>query len=328
MKDKPICYVPSRIIPELYSGVPTFAGVPKISDPAEIDLYDAVIMGMPWEGICTTGSWTGCELGPKAARSASVRYGGFLPDQKYDCFDFLSVGDFGDVGSFSGNSEKTFLSIEEKAREIFLRGKVLIGFGGDHSVLIPVLKALASTGKKIGLIHFDSHMDNLFCYGKSEKYARCSPLSRAYEMESIGGDRIVHIGVRGPRNHPDSVLYAEEQGATVISSFQVKEMGLESTFRKAIEIAGKDTDGIYITVCSDVLDVAFNPGGPPDFAGLDSFELLSLLHRFSSARLLGFDFVEIYPPQDPNNVSGHMAAWAALYVLSGLAKTRIKPVSC
>lgn len=324
MENKPICYVPGREIPNVYSGVPSFVGVPLISKPEDIDEHDAVVFGMPWEGTCTTGSWTGSELGPKAVRSASVRYGGFLPDQGYDLFDYISVGDYGDTGMFSGDPEATFQSIEKKAGDIFQRGKVSIGFGGDHSVLVPVLRALSKTGKRIGLIHFDAHMDNLDIYGSSDRNARCSPLYRAYEMDPIHGENVVHLGIRGPRNHPDSLKLAQKNGATVISSFQVKEMGIQETFRKAMEIAGKDTDGIYVTVCSDVLDVAFNPGGPADFGGLSSYELLALLHKFAGSGMLGFDFVEIYPPQDPNNVSGHMAAWAALYVLSGLAGPRMK----
>lgn len=319
MSVKPICYVPSRVLPEIYSGVPSFAGVPVIAAPAEIDAYDVVVAGMPWEGICTTGGWTGVELGPKAIRSASVRYGGFLPDRGYDLFDRIRVGDYGDCASVPGDAEATFAHIEEKALQVFRRGKTWIGLGGDHSVLVPELRALARSRKKIGLVHLDSHLDNLDTYGEAEKYARCSPLFRAYEMDAIGGEHVVHIGIRGPRNHPDQLRLARERGATVFSSFQVREMGVEETFRRAVEIAGKGTEGIYVTVCSDVLDAAFNPGGPADFAGLGSHELLSLLYRFGRHGVLGFDFVEIYPPQDANNTSGHMAAWAVLYLLSGVA---------
>lgn len=322
MSTKPICYDPSRVIPEIYSGVPTFAGIPAILSPDQIDGYDAVVMGMPWEGICTTGSWTGVELGPKAIRSASTRYGGFLPDQGFDLFDHLKVGDYGDAPSYPGDAERTFQAIEDKARDIFARNKVSIGLGGDHSILTPILRALSYSHKHIGLIHLDAHLDNLDTFGDSEKYARCSPLYRAYEMDSIESHNVVHIGIRGPRNHPDQLRLAQEKGATVITSFQVKENGIEKIFQEAMSIAGKGTEGIYVTVCSDVLDVAFNPGGPADFAGLSSHELLSLLNRFASSNLLGFDFVEIYPPQDRNNISGHMAAWAALYVLSGVAKQR------
>lgn len=323
MDNKPICYVPGKVSPEVYSGVPTFVGIPKISQAEELSDYDVVVFGMPWEGSCTTGTWTGCELGPKAIRSASVRYGGFLPDQGYDCFDYLKVGDFGDAGVFPGDPERTFYTIKLKAKEIFDRGKISVGFGGDHSVLIPILDALSETKRRIGLIHFDSHLDNLPSYGESDKYARCCPLYHAYNMKAVGGERVVHIGIRGPRNHPDSVRIAKEHGATIISSFQVKEMGIEETFKKALSVIGKDVEGIYVTVCSDVLDIAYNPGGPSDFAGLSSYELVSLLHRFASCGLLGFDFVEIYPPQDQNNVSGHMASWAALYILSGLARVKI-----
>ena len=47
MENKPICYVPGREIPNVYSGVPSFVGVPLISKPEDIDEHDAVVFGMP-----------------------------------------------------------------------------------------------------------------------------------------------------------------------------------------------------------------------------------------------------------------------------------------
>ena len=98
--ERPVCYEKRKAIPEVYSGVPTFLGVPKITS-GEIDGQDVVIVGAPWEGICTTGSYTGVELGPKTIRSVSLRYGGYLPEFDYDFFDDLKVGDFGDAPSFN-----------------------------------------------------------------------------------------------------------------------------------------------------------------------------------------------------------------------------------
>mgnify|MGYP000934293196 FL=1 len=73
MKNKPVCYVPGRINPDIFSGTPTFLGLPKASTKEELVDYDIVFMGVPWEGICTWGSYSNCELATKVIRNASAR---------------------------------------------------------------------------------------------------------------------------------------------------------------------------------------------------------------------------------------------------------------
>ena len=133
---------------------------------------------------------------------------------------------------------------------------------------------------------------------------------------------MIHVGIRGPRNNPKGMAAARNHGATVMTSFEFKEIGIEAAVRKAIEVAHKNTDAVYITVCSDVLDVANNPGGPADPCGLTTYELARFLYGVSCAGVAGFDFVEVYPPTDLNNVSSHVACWMPLYVLSGMLKHR------
>ncbi|PAB59809.1 agmatinase family protein [Anaeromicrobium sediminis] len=320
MENKPVCYVKDRVIPEIYSGTPTFMGLPKLNDEKELRNYDIVFMGAPWEGICTWGSYSGCELATKSIRAASVRYGGYLPEFNLDVFDYFSGADYGDVAINSGNIEETLNNIETKAEEIINAGAFPVTFGGDHSVAYPIIKALAKKHNgKIGIIHLDSHFDNMDTFGDS-KYARCSPLHRAYEIEGIDTKNIVHVGVRGPRNNPLGMKAINDTGATLITSFEIKEKGIDYVIEKSLEIAKKDTEAVYVTVCSDILDVAFNPGGPPDLCGLTSYELAKFLHVVASKGIDGFDFVEVYPPTDSNNVSSHAAVWMTLYTLSGLAK--------
>jgi agmatinase len=130
------------------------------------------------------------------------------------------------------------------------------------------------------------------------------------------------MGIRGPRNSPRQIEAAKEHGATIITSFDIKLNGVESAVDRALEVANTGTDATYVTICSDVLDVAYNPGGPIDPNGLTSFELSLILHKIARAGIAGFDFVEIYPMQDPNNVSSHTAVWMSLYALSGIVKKR------
>jgi Arginase/agmatinase/formimionoglutamate hydrolase, arginase family len=322
MREKPECYVVDKKYPEIYSGTPTFLGLPKIKDKQDLVNYDVAFMGVPWEGICTYGGASGCELAPKTIRASSLRYGGYLPELDLDIFDYLSGGDYGDVSTDVMDIEKTFVNIEHKMNDILHANVFPVSFGGDHSIAYPLMKALAEKHHgKIGIIHLDAHLDNLDTYGTS-KYARCSPLHRAYEFDGIDPKNIIHVGIRGPRNNPKGMKAAKEYGASVLSSFEFKEKGIDYAVTKALEIAKDGTEAVYVTLCSDVFDVAHNPGGPADFCGLSSYEVAKFLYGVSSAGVDAFDFVEIYPPADRNNVSSHLCCWMTLYVLSGLVKHR------
>ena len=324
MKNKPVCYVPGRINPDIFSGTPTFLGLPKASTKEELVDYDIVFMGVPWEGICTWGSYSNCELATKVIRNASVRYGGYLPDYDLDIFDYFSASDYGDTAVQNGNYDLTFQAIANKYNDILDAGKFPVVFGGDHSISYPLIREYAKRyPKKLGVIHFDAHMDNMVSFG-DETLARCCPMHRVYEDENIDPTKIVHLGIRGPRNNPNGIKEAKKYGATVITGMEVKVQGYMDSIRKALEIATKDTDALYVTVCSDILDVANNPGGPPDPCGMTTFELAMMLHECGKAGISAFDYVEIYPGTDLGNVSSHNAVWMTLYMLAGVTKRVFK----
>lgn len=320
MKNKPICYVPGKEIPEIYSGVPTFLGLPKINSKEELKNYDLVFMGVPWEGICTYGKFSGCELSTKNIRAASTRYGAYLPEFDLDVFDYFTGGDFGDCPIQNGNYDFTFENIRKMYASILENKKIPIVFGGDHSISFPLISEFAKHHKgKVGVIHLDAHMDNMDEYGE-EKLARCSPFHRLYEDLNVDPAKMVHFGIRGPRNNPAGLKEAKKFGATVITGMEIKENGWLASIKKAIDIASKDTDTFYVTVCSDILDIAHNPAGPPDPCGLTTYELAMILHECGKAGAGAFDFVELYPAKDPMNTSGHVAVWMSIYFLNGLTK--------
>ncbi len=324
MNNKPICYVPSRVIPEVYSGVPTFLGLPKISNDEDLAKSDIVVMGVPWEGICTYGGFSACELSPKTIREASRRYGGYLPDFDLDIFDHFTGGDFGDCPVQNGDYDFTFKSVREKYKKILDANKIPVVFGGDHSISYPLISEFAKKHNgNIGIIQFDAHMDNMDEFGE-EKLARCSPFHRLYEDENIDPTKMVHFGIRGPRNNPAGLKEAKKYGATVLTMMQIRMMGLQEAIQKAISVAGNGTEAIYVTVCSDILDIAFNPAGPPDPCGFTTWELAMALYECGLGGAKAFDYMEIYPLKDPQNTSSHVAVWEAIYFLAGVTKREFK----
>lgn len=306
-------------MPRIYGDTPAFLGCPIVTADRLEGRYDVIIAGVPWEGTVTWGSYSGCELAPRTIRHAAARYGGFLPEFGINLFDYLTVADIGDVPVDPNNTEKTMQHIYEAALKIYSNRSIPIMIGGDHSFTPEVVRALGDRIEgSIGLIHFDAHLDNSKSFG-NDAYPRCSPLYRAAKNEKVRKESIVHLGIRGPRNSRAQFNFAKEIGAAIFSVDKIKEMGFETTIREALRIARTGTECIYVTICSDILDGAFNPGGPADFNGLSPSELLYAVHTIGKSGFSGLDYVEVYPMQDPNNRSSHLAAWTIIYALAGLA---------
>jgi agmatinase len=317
--------VPGRkaALPRVYGDTPTFLGVPQLdlrSPPAEPP--DVVFVGVPWEGTVTWGSFSGCELAPRTIRHASARYGGFLPDYDIDVFDHLRLADAGDVAVDPNSPERTMESVFASMQRVYGLGSIPVSLGGDHSFTPQVIRALGSSRSgKIGVIHFDAHLDNAKSFGDAPM-PRCSPLHHTAQLPSVRTRSIVQVAIRGPRNSPAQLQYAREMGATVFTIREIRKRGMDAVVEDAIRIAREGTERLYVTICSDCIDAAFNPGGPADFNGLFASELFGALYRIGEQGFDGLDFVEVYPSQDPQSFSSHLAAWAIIYALAGLAARR------
>lgn len=310
-------------LPVLYGDTPTLFGKPYVRPEDLKGQADIAVSGVPWEGTITWGSWSGCELAPRTIRHASARYTGFLPEYGVDAFDALRLADCGDVVIDMQDRERSFAAIEERIGMIVDAGVFPVSYGGDHSISFPIIKAISQrrTGK-LGVVHFDAHYDNKDEYD-GDRYARCCPFRRVAELPGIRTQSMVHLGIRGPRNMKSQQEYAESIGATTLSINAVRQRGIDDVVADAYRVAAEGTEGVYVTVCSDVLDAAFNPGGPADANGLTSYELFRALHYLGQQEnVVGFDLVEVYPPGDPNGVASHTAVWALLHLLVGMAERR------
>ena len=319
---KPTIYDPNFLPTNIYSGVPTFLNLPVLENKQDLAQMDVAVMGVPWEGGCTIGGYSSCTDGPKSIRSASIRYTGYLPDFDLDCFSQLKEGDYGDIAVQNGNYEFTFGEIRKKVGEIYDAGAVPIILGGDHGIAYPTISELAKRHPgKVGVLHFDAHLDNYSNFG-DDPYSRCSPFYQLYNDPNMDPTKIVHIGIRGPRNHQEEFNNAKKYGANVILCREIKKNGWEASIKKAIELASKDTEVMYVTICADSLDAAFMPQGPQDMGGLTSFELLMMVHEAGLAGARALDFVEIYPDAYSLQPASHVGCWLALYFLNGVAERR------
>lgn len=310
-----------KLFPRVYGNIPSFLGVPVSKDAGSLAGYNAAVFGVPWEGPITWGDpgGSGCDQVPGLIRVEAARYGGFIPELETDILEALKITDYGDVLTHPGSIEKTLLAVKEKSFDVFSRGLFSLIYGGDHSFTPEIIDSLCkNTPGKVGLINFDSHFDNLDEYD-GEPCARCCPVNRIAHIPGIKTDSIVHFGIRGPRNSRYGYDFAREIGATVLTIRQIRSMGFAEALKQAIALAKDGTERFYVSVCSDAIDPAYNPAGPPDPDGLTSHEILSAAYETCLSGAAGFDFVEIYPHQANAAVSLHLAIWIGMYALAGFA---------
>ncbi|MFE7083674.1 agmatinase family protein [Priestia megaterium] len=308
---------------KIYGNTPCFLGAINASNGEGIEQSDVIIYGIPWEGAVTWGDYTGCELGPKVMRICSARYSGYLPEIDHiDVFEHLKLADMGDVDVVPADVPKTMERIESFSKKVWESGRFPVALGGDHGVTYPIVKSLTKTGKKVGIIHLDAHYDNMPSHNGDE-FARSTPFARLYELDAVRNESIIHTGIHGPRNKPESGQFAKQAGAKTITVRDIRESSsLTELADRIYQEASQDVDAVYLSICSDVLDYAFNPGGPVDGNGLNSYELLTLVYEFCKKGIIGMDFVEVYPQQDPNQFSAHLVSTVVLYALAGTIKNR------
>ena len=319
-ESKPTIYDPNFSPNAVYSNIPAWLNLSVIESDEDLDLIDAAVFGVPWEGGNTIGGYSSTTEGPKAIRSTSIRYTGYLPDFDLDFTDYIKLADYGDTAVQNGSYDFTFNEIRKMAKKLIDKDVMPIVFGGDHGISYPIISELAKKyPKKVGVLHFDAHLDNYEAYG-DDPYARCSGFYRLYEDENMDPTKMVHIGIRGPRNHRQEFENAKKFGANVILAREVHEEGWKASIDKAIELAFKDTEFVYVTICSDILDAAFMPQGPQDMGGLTSYQLLMMVREAGLAGARGFDFVEIYPDTLSLQTAAHVGNWATLYFLNGCAE--------
>ncbi len=280
---------------------------------------DVIFYGVPWEGAVTWGDYTGCELGPKVMRLCSERYSGYLPELNHiNIFDHLTLGDLGDAKVIPAEPVITNNMIKDFAKNVWKTNAFPVALGGDHGITYPIIKGLVEKSKKsVGIIHLDAHYDNNE-HSLGDPFGRGAPFARLYETKGVRNESIVHMGIHGPRNKPENGKLAQQIGATTMTISDIRNAtDLRELARKAYDLAAKNTDAVYLSICSDVLDHAFNPGGPVDANGLTSFELLTIVNEVCKQGVVGMDFVEVYPQQDCNNFSSHFASTLVLYALAG-----------
>jgi agmatinase len=310
-----------------YAGVGvTFCRAPLVLDPAGLDGADVAIVGAPFDG--GTSFRPGARFGPRAIRMAEdVGTPSSRPHINLDIdpFQALKIVDYGDVDC-PPDLDACHASLQRTVSEILAQGAVPVVLGGDHSLALPVTRALGETLGPGGysVIHFDTHADTEPRGPRVTAHAM--PFFRAVDEGHLLGRNLIQIGLRGAWPEPAVFDWMRSQGITWHTMDEVEDRGIEVVVAEAIELAGSRAPKTYLTVDVDVLDPAFAPGtGTPEPGGLTTRELLRAVRAISLAvDLCAMDVVEVCPPYDPSGITALAAHRIVLEAISAHALRRTK----
>jgi len=297
-----------------YTGIATFMRTPLVRDPSRLDI---ALIGVPFDGGAENRP--GQRHGPREMRNMSSLMRTVHHVTRINPYELCRIADVGDV-SFTDafHLEASHANITEFYRKIHAAGVVPLSAGGDHSISLPILRAISADGP-VGMVHIDAHTDTID-EELGSKFTHGTPFRRAVEEGLLDPKRTVQIGIRGAQDSEEGWAFSLESGMRVIFIEEFTRLGVEAVIAEARRVVA---DGpTYLSFDIDSLDPAFAPGtGTPEVGGIATIEAQTLVRGLRGLDLIGGDVVEVSPPFDPSGVTALVGATMMYEILCILAES-------
>ncbi len=284
-----------------------------------LDAQPFAVCGIPFDGAVTNRP--GARFGPQEIRRASL----MLCDGTHPFFDVSPLEHLGDAADMrlpnASPLTEVRTAIQQQAAVLMARHHCVF-IGGDHSVTLPLLRALHAQHGAVALIHFDAHCDTWTTHF-DEPSGHGTWTYEAIQEGLVQRNQVVQIGIRSSGERA-AREYVQDQGGLIYT---------------ARDLRGKDGSGLagiidqikarigntpcYLTLDIDCLDPAFAPGtGTPEPGGMASSQVMTFLEELAALNFVGMDCVEVAPAYDHAELTSNAAAqfiWT--YVCGQIAKT-------
>ncbi len=318
MSELPIGPADGTKVPR-YAGAPTFARLPRVD---EVSQYDVAVLGAPFDGGVSYRP--GARFGPGALRQASRHLRpAFHPEQQVAPFRVLQVVDGGDVPCNPFDIEVALQQIDDGAAELLGGDRRLITLGGDHTIALGALRAVARVHGPVALIHFDAHLDTWDSYFGAER-THGTVFRRAFEEGLLLPESSIHVGIRGPLYDAQDLIADASFGFSTIRAADLDRLGTAEVVGRVRARVGDAP--VYLSVDIDVLDPAYAPGtGTPEMGGFTSRELLAMLRGLPGEQLVAADIVEVSPAYDSAEITSLAGATVAYEIMASMAAARMPP---
>lgn len=309
-------YAPaSGLVSPRFSGIRTFARLPHVRD---LDEVDVAVIGVPFDTGVTYR--IGARFGPAAVREMSAMLRAYNPALDVNVYDVLSVVDYGDLPVVPGYIEDSYARIEEGLSPVLEAGVIPVCIGGDHSISLAELRAVAKKYGPVGFVQFDSHTDTWDEYF-GRKYTHGTPFRRAVEEGLIDTARAIQVGMRGSLYGPEDYDQSRALGFEVWPTDDVRRAGIPAVIEAVRRRLG---DGpVFLSFDIDFVDPSFAPGtGTPEIGGFTSREAQEFVRGLAGVNLVAMDLVEVLPAHDPAGITALIAANVIFEALSVMALNR------
>ncbi|MCP4689216.1 MAG: agmatinase, partial [Desulfobacterales bacterium] len=279
-----------------YCGIPTFMRTPLATN---LDDLDIALIGVPYDGAVEARS--GARQGPRQIRDMSSMMRAIHHVTRINPYELCRIADVGDV-QFNRifDVEASHADITRFYQKLHKSGIVPLSAGGDHSITLPILRAIAADDPA-GLVHIDAHTD---CCDEemNSRYSHGTPFRRAVEEGLLDPGRTIQIGIRGAANSDECWEFGPEHGIRIVYIEEFTKLGVEETIAEMRRVVGEGPT--YVSFDIDSLDPSFAPGtGTPEVGGLTTIEAQGLIRGLRGLNLIGADVVEVAPPFDPSGVT-------------------------
>ncbi len=307
-------------LPYVRQGLTPFFRLPAIDVQAAAPYadLDAVVLGIPWDASTTYRP--GARFAPYEIRRVSALVQTFHPGHKIDVFETLRAADGGNVAMPPFAPAVARDVIENEIAAIVSAGATPFAVGGDHSIALPAMRALAKKHGPLCVVHVDAHLDTSDASVWGEPYHHGTPLRHAIEEGLVERGQLHQVGIRATWGYPEEGALAADHGATLYDMDGIAARGIASVASRIVACAGDRP--VYVTFDIDGVDPAFAPGtGTPVPGGLTSREAIALLRGLAGVRVVGMDLVEVAPGLDHADITAHLAAHL---VYEGLALAAVR----
>ncbi len=283
-----------------FAGISTFMRLPHITDPNELDV---ALVGVPFDSA--TSYRPGARFGPRHIRDQSAIIRPYNPALGVNPFTRHRIADFGDLSVNPLSIEDTFTRITEGLAPLLAAGVIPICVGGDHSILLPILRAIHARHGPVALVQLDAHSDTWDQYW-GVKYCHGTPVRRAIEEGLLADGLVLQVGLRGQLYAEADFDFSREHKIAWVTGEEFHAKGIPEVQRKLRRFRNHPT---YLTLDIDVVDPAFAPGtGTPQVAGLSSAQIVDLVRSLKGLHFVGADVVEVAPAYDSAGITSLLAA--------------------
>ncbi|MEL6814278.1 MAG: agmatinase family protein [Cyanobacteria bacterium J06598_3] len=310
--------------------------------PFDYDTADIIVLGVPWE--VTVSFHSGTAQGPGAVLAASPqldfydydnpegwKQGIYMPpvpqwirvqnatlrsparkivdatEQACSPTDNVPAELVGPLAQVNTGCDQLNQWLFAETRKALLAGKKVGVLGGDHSVPLGALQALAEQHPDFGILHIDAHCDLRDAY-QGFRFSHASIMRNVLKLTQVS--KLVQVGIRDVSPKEIAFAAASEGRVMIHHDSGLKRSRYRGTpwYTLCRQIVSDLPEHVYISFDIDGLDPKLCPTtGTPVPGGLELEEAFCLLREVADNRqIIGFDLCEVGPDEWDGNVGARI----------------------